>query len=148
MNNAKSELGEPIFFWFIWGSVYILLLLMFLGYLGVIIRNWKSVPVVIRLISVLPISISVVAIRACVRCFLDKDAFVFDHPISCQTSDKGLKIAGIFSKIFLHPNMVSNIYRVSGWTVIEVNIRGRKRLLWFAPWFRNLEQILNLIGRS
>ncbi len=145
MNNAWTEGGEPAVFKLIWGCLYLLLLALLVGFLLFVLVNWKSLPVAILVVAVVPIIAFVAALCVCARCYLGKDAFLFDHPVSCHTSEKGFLIAGLFSKTYLTPNMVRDVHQFGGWIVVKASMGERTRHLWFAPWFRNREQVVKSI---
>jgi hypothetical protein len=147
MSNEITKGGEPKVFWIFWGSMHVLFLLGTFGSVAVVAAHWESLPLSVYLASTFPIVMGITYVTVVIRCLLGKDAFVLgDHPISCHLSDKGWQIVGIVSKCYLNADMLGNAHYLAGWLVVDATIAGRTRKLWFAPWFRNREQILRIIS--
>ena len=145
MNTQPIMCGEPTVFRFVWAGLYLFLAGLLAGLCVFVVSHWRPLPVAIRALTLLAIAAGVAAIVVCIRCWVGKDGFLLDHPISCKTSAEGVEITGLFSRIRLTKNEMRDVRQFGSWTVVESTIAGKTRQLWFAPWFRNREALIRSI---
>ena len=146
MRSDKTFVGgEPSYCKYTWSILYLFLIALPNAALLFLSIHWTTVPTVFKVFGSLVILQFFVTIFFGIRCYLDKDAFLYDHPLMCYRSESCIQLIGLYSNAIVTTGSAQSVRRLFSWIIVTVVIKGRKRFLWLAPWFQNREEVVRLL---
>ncbi len=115
--------------------------------------SYEEIPKVLIFLMFLFVGWAAYVVYFTIKCWLRKDCFCFDYPLTAQISNGECLFKSVVSKGTITPGMVLKIKHFpfssasNNWTKIVVNIGGKRKSLLLSPWFRNKDKVISVLSK-